>query len=271
MTVKTEQLLDVSDLVVRYHTPGKPAFTAVNGVSFSVERGETVGLVGESGCGKSTIAKALSGMVKPASGELRFHGEAISPLTFRRRSLTQSRLQMVFQDPYNSLNPRRSVGAQIADGIRLATSGDVQTPQDWLERVGLHASDASKYPHQFSGGQRQRVAIARALAAQPLLLIGDEPISALDASLQSQIAELMRELALEANSGMLFISHDLAVVRSIADRILVMRRGEIVESGPTEQVWNDPQHPYTRLLLSSIPLPDGLGRLPGLPESELEV
>jgi oligopeptide transport system ATP-binding protein len=270
-------LLAVENLTVDYKAFGRPDFHAVKGVSFTVEKGETVGLVGESGCGKSTIAKAICGLVKPAGGSIDFAGHQVRPLTNRRRSLELSRIQMVFQDPYNSLNPRRRVGAQIADGVELGKRlGKAQASKpaeasvaDWLRRVELDPAVASSFPHQFSGGQRQRIAIARSLAAQPQLLIGDEPISALDASLQAQIADLMRVLAREVQAGMLFISHDLAVVRLIADRILVMKDGLIVESGPTDEVWNRPKNPYTELLLSSIPLPDGLGNLPGVPASAI--
>jgi peptide/nickel transport system ATP-binding protein len=168
---------------------------------------------------------------------------------------------MVFQNPYASLNPRRRVGAQIEDGRRVG--GDrAPSTAELLESVGLDAGDASRYPHQFSGGQRQRVAIARAMAAGPDVLIGDEPIASLDASLQSRVAALMRQVALDSGASLLFISHDLAVVRAIADRIAVMQSGRIVEQGPAEQVWASPQHPYTRRLLAAIPIADGEGRLP---------
>jgi peptide/nickel transport system ATP-binding protein len=168
---------------------------------------------------------------------------------------------MVFQNPYASLNPRRRVGAQIEDGRRVAR-GEALSVTELLESVGLDAAAASKYPHEFSGGQRQRVAIARAMATGPDLLIGDEPIASLDASLQARVATLMRNVALQQGASLLFISHDLAVVRVIADRIAVMQAGRIVEQGSAEQVWADPQHPYTRRLLAAIPIADGLGRLP---------
>lgn len=265
-------LLDIDDLVVTYKSFGKPPFTAVKGVSLTVAAGEVVGLVGESGCGKSTIARAVCGVEKPAEGSITFQGNTVSHLGARKRAEDQLRLQMVFQDPFNSLNPRRTIGSQIDDAVVLAKrlgGSSSMTAEDWLERVELKREDGSAYAHRFSGGQRQRIAIARALAAEPTLLIADEPISALDASLQAQIADLMSRLVRESGAGMLFISHDLAVVRLIADRILVMKSGEIVEQGPTEEVWNNPQHPYTQQLLASIPLPDGLGRIPGLaPQTE---
>ncbi|HLU74851.1 MAG TPA: ABC transporter ATP-binding protein [Nonomuraea sp.] len=252
-------LLKIDDLVVEHRTPGRPVVRAVAGASLEVRAGEVVGLVGESGCGKSTLARAVVGLNRAASGSITFEGEPVTPLGLRRRTMTG--VQMVFQDPYASLNPRRRVGDQIADGLRVA--GDTaSSPADLLERVGLPRDFASRHPHEFSGGQRQRIAIARALAARPRLLIGDEPISALDASAQSQVATLMRDLAVSSGAGLLFISHDLSVVRLIADRIAVMYLGRIVEVGDTAEVWADPRHPYTRALLGAIPKPDGMGVLP---------
>lgn len=225
-----------------------------------------MGLVGESGCGKSTLARAVCGLTAPAEGRIVYDGIPVRPLRMRRRELALTGVQMVFQDPYGSLNPRRRVGSQIADGIRTAAArgegAQGATPEDLLTRVGLPASAAERYPQEFSGGQRQRIAIARALAARPRLLVGDEPISALDASAQLQVATLMRSLAVESGAGLLFISHDLSVVRLIADRIAVMYLGRIVETGPTAEVWADPRHPYTRALLAAVPKPDGAGVLP---------
>ncbi|WP_327092981.1 ABC transporter ATP-binding protein [Nonomuraea sp. NBC_01738] len=252
-------LLSVDDLVVEHRSPGRPHVRAVAGASLTVAAGEVVGLVGESGCGKSTLARAVCGLNPVTGGSITFEGQPVTPLGLRRRTLTG--IQMVFQDPYASLNPRRRVGDQIADGLRVP--GDTTTkPADLLERVGLPREFAGRHPHEFSGGQRQRIAIARALAARPRLLIGDEPISALDASAQAQVARLMRDLAVESGAGLLFISHDLSVVRLIADRIAVMYLGKIVEVGDTAEVWANPRHPYTRALLGAIPKPDGLGVLP---------
>ncbi|MEV0166033.1 peptide/nickel transport system ATP-binding protein [Nonomuraea fuscirosea] len=252
-------LLTIDDLVVEHRSPGRPVVRAVAGASLAVNPGEVVGLVGESGCGKSTLARAVCGLNPITAGSVAFDGQPVTPLGLRRRRLTG--IQMVFQDPYASLNPRRRVGEQIADGLR--TSGDTATtPADLLERVGLPRDFARRHPHEFSGGQRQRIAIARALAARPRLLIGDEPISALDASAQAQVARLMRDLAVESGAGLLFISHDLSVVRLIADRIAVMYLGKIVEVGGTAEVWAEPRHPYTKALLGAIPKPDGLGVLP---------
>ncbi|MFJ2828864.1 oligopeptide/dipeptide ABC transporter ATP-binding protein [Streptomyces sp. NPDC087263] len=262
----TAPLLSVDDLVVQYHRPGAPPTRAVAGVSLQVRAGEVVGLVGESGCGKSTLARAVCGLTPPSEGRISYDGTPVRPLRVRRRDPALTAVQMVFQDPYGSLNPRRRVGAQIADGIRTAAvrgeASEGTTPEDLLTRVGLPASAAQGYPQEFSGGQRQRIAIARALAARPRLLVGDEPISALDASAQLQVATLMRSLAVESGAGLLFISHDLSVVRLIADRIAVMYLGRIVETGPTAEVWADPRHPYTRALLAAVPQPDGAGVLP---------
>jgi ABC-type glutathione transport system ATPase component len=261
-------VLDAQDVVVRY--PGNPPVVAVDGVSLRVAPGETVALVGESGSGKSSLARAAVGIEKLAAGTVLFHDAPVTPLGIRRRSIALTGIQMVFQDPATSLNPRRRIGDQIADGIAtaLARGAAGSTVEEWLEKVGLPATVASRYPHQFSGGQKQRIAIARALAARPSLLVADEPISALDASTQTSVAGLMRDLVAEAGAGMLFISHDLAVVRRIADRTVVLYAGRVMESGATARVWSNPQHPYTQALLAAIPEPDGAGRIPEAPSTE---
>jgi len=263
----SEPVLSVRDIVVDY--PGHPVVRAVDGVSFDIHVGEVVGLVGESGCGKSTMARVLTGLLRPNAGEVTYHGKPWRPLGLGGRAADSTGIQMVFQDPGSSLNPRRRVGAQIQDGLdaarRRGVPADPQrpsSPEKWLERVGMDASDASRYPGSFSGGQRQRIATARALAAAPDVLVGDEPISSLDASTQALVAYVMSSLTVAQGAGMLFISHDLSVVRLIADRLLVMYQGRIVERGPAEQIWADPQHPYTKALLGAIPLPDGAGHLP---------
>jgi ABC-type oligopeptide transport system ATPase subunit len=253
--------LAVEGATVTYRQPGRGVLTAVDGVDLEVQAGEVVGLVGESGCGKSTLARAVCGLEPLTGGRILLDGEPVRRLGLRPREQRLRRIQMVFQNPYASLNPRRRVGAQIEDGRSVGGAG-APSVAELLDSVGLDAAAATKYPHEFSGGQRQRVAIARAMAAGPELLIGDEPIASLDASLQARVAALMRRVALERGASLLFISHDLAVVRVIADRIAVMQAGRIVEQGPAEQVWSDPQHPYTRRLLSAIPIADGLGRLP---------
>jgi oligopeptide transport system ATP-binding protein len=264
----TGVVLAVSDLVVEYR--GRPPLRAVDGVSFDIASGEVVALVGESGCGKSSLARAVIGIEKRASGTVLQTGVDVPVLGLRRRTPAMTGMQMVFQDPNSSLNPRRRVGDQIRDGSRTAVArGDAPSdPAAWLERVGLDPRAAMNYPHQFSGGQKQRIAIARALAARPRMLVADEPISALDASTQTSVAALMRSLSIEAGAGMLFISHDLSVVRRIADRTLVMYRGRIVESGHTETIWAHPLHPYTRALLAAIPVPDGAGHVPVAPAED---
>ncbi len=262
------ELLSVSDLVIEYR--GHTTVRAVDGVSMTIAPGEVLALVGESGCGKSSLARAVVGMEKPREGSVLYRGETVPFLGVRRREKSFTSIQMVFQDPNSSLNPRIRVGAQVSEGIRTAVARgrEGSTPEEWLERVGLPAAMVSRYAHELSGGQRQRVAIARALAARPDLLVADEPISALDASSQASVADMMRRLALDVGAGLLFISHDLAIVRLIADRTVVMYRGKIVESGVSELIWNDPIHPYTRALLSAIPEPDGLGILPAAPALE---
>ena len=255
--------LAVEGATVTYRQPGRGVLTAVDGVDLEVAAGEVVGLVGESGCGKSTLARAICGLEPLTAGRILLDGDPVAKLGLRARDVPLRRIQMVFQNPYASLNPRRRVGAQIEDGRKVA-AGEVPSVTELLESVGLDAAAATRYPHEFSGGQRQRVAIARAMAAGPDLLIGDEPIASLDASLQSRVATLMRNIALEQGASLLFISHDLAVVRVIADRIAVMQAGRIVEQGAAEQVWAAPQHPYTRRLLAAIPIADGLGHLPAM-------
>lgn len=264
----TTPVLRADDLVVEYR--GRPPLRAVDGVSLAIGPGEVVALVGESGCGKSSLARAVIGIEKRAGGTVLLGEASVPVLGLRRRTPQMTAMQMVFQDPDSSLNPRRRVGEQITDGVRAALARGLagSDPADWLDRVGLDPETVNRYAYEFSGGQKQRIAIARALAARPRLLVADEPISALDASTQTSVAALMRSLSVEAGAGMLFISHDLSVVRRIADRTLVMYRGRIVESGHTETIWADPIHPYTRALLAAIPIPDGAGNLPVAPLEE---
>ncbi len=264
----TAPVLRADDLVVEYR--GRPPLRAVDGVSLAIGPGEVVALVGESGCGKSSLARAVIGIEKRAGGTVLLGEASVPVLGLRRRTPQMTAMQMVFQDPDSSLNPRRRVGEQITDGVRAALARGLagSDPADWLDRVGLDPETVNRYAYEFSGGQKQRIAIARALAARPRLLVADEPISALDASTQTSVAALMRSLSVEAGAGMLFISHDLSVVRRIADRTLVMYRGRIVESGHTETIWADPIHPYTRALLAAIPIPDGAGNLPVAPLEE---
>lgn len=256
-------LLSVRDVVVRYHAKGQPSFTAVRGVSIDIHPGEVVGIVGESGCGKSSLARAMVGLQPVADGAIEFLGHPVTKLPIRRRKAAMIPLQMVFQDPYSSLNPRRTVQDQIAEVVRGSCkaqrrpapgSADLRAlVADVLERVGLDPALGARYPHALSGGQRQRVAIAKVLAVDSKVIVADEPISALDASSQKRVAALLRELVSSTGIGMAIISHDLAVVASIADSTAVMRRGEFVEQGPTERVWTAPTHPYTGQLLGAVP------------------
>ena len=258
-------LLEIRDLEVVYHRQGED-IRAVAGASLSVERGQITGLVGESGCGKSSLARAAVGLIEPAAGQIVFDGKRLNPLRRGARSRHETRLQMVFQNPYSSLNPRRTVGSQIADGLQLRKEGDragqCRRVAELLDLVGMSAGAATRYPHQFSGGQRQRIAIARALAADPAAIVLDEPLSSLDASAQAQVANLLVELANGLNLALLLISHDLAIVRHIANSVSVMYLGEIVEVGPTRAIWAAPQHPYTQALVAAIPTADGTRTLP---------
>ncbi|MBW3092063.1 ABC transporter ATP-binding protein [Bifidobacterium sp. 82T10] len=258
-TRKGEGLI-LNNVTVQYRTAGVTS-TALHGINMSVHPGEVVGLVGESGCGKSTTAKAICGLVPVTDGEVRYEGVAVDPLGFRKRPKTLQRIQMVFQNPYASLNPRRKIKAQLEDA-RAINEGTAPSVDELLDLVELPRESANLYPRQFSGGQRQRIAIARAMATGPSLLIGDEPIASLDASLQSKVAMLMKKVTRESGAAMLFISHDLSVVRLIVDRLYVMHEGRIVEEGETEEVWNHPKNRYTQRLLASIPIPDGSGTLP---------
>jgi peptide/nickel transport system ATP-binding protein len=258
--------LDLRDVIVEYERRGLEPVRAVAGASLEVERGEIVGLVGESGCGKSTLARAAVGMVAPLSGTIRFEGREVKPLTRGARPRELVPLQMVFQNPFSSLNPRRKIGDQIGEARAvLDLAGRRQRRArvaELLEQVGLTAGAARGYPHEFSGGQRQRVAVARALAANPSVIVLDEPLASLDASAQAQIANLLVALARELELGLLLISHDLAIVRHIADRVAVMYLGRIAESAPTRQLWATPLHPYTEALIGAVPHADGAGTLP---------
>ncbi|GAA4166591.1 hypothetical protein GCM10022286_31470 [Gryllotalpicola daejeonensis] len=253
--------LTIDDVRVTYNVAGRAALNAVDGVSFTLTPGAVLGLVGESGCGKSTLARAICGLVPLSGGSVTFGDVPVGSMGLSGRDPRLLRIQMVFQNPYASLNPRRRIGKQIEDARRIHPT-TAPTVGELLDQVELPRSAAAGYPFQFSGGQRQRIAIARAMATGPDVLIGDEPIASLDASLQSRVAQLMRRVALESGASLLFISHDLAIVRTIADRVLVMNRGKVVEEGETDAIWGAPQHPYTKRLLGAIPAVDGLGRIP---------
>ncbi|GGC21991.1 ABC transporter ATP-binding protein [Brevibacterium sediminis] len=255
-------LLELDSVACEYKLDGGGRFRAVNGVSLQLGRSEVLGLVGESGCGKSTLAKLICGLEKPADGTVTFDGHPVRALGLKKRAKELLGIQMVFQNPYASLNPRRRIRDQLDDALALNPDGG-WTVESLLDAVDLPADSAQRYSHSFSGGQRQRIAIARALAAGPKVLVGDEPIASLDAFLQTRIARMMRDLAIDSGASMIFISHDLSVVRDIADRVAVMEAGRIVEVAPTDQIWNDPQHPYTKKLLAAIPKVDGKGIIPG--------
>jgi len=252
--------LELRDVVVDYHGRGGRV-RAVAGASLTVERGRIVGLVGESGCGKSTLARAAVGLVATTSGTVTFEGRPVTALRRRARPAELVRLQLVFQNPYSSLNPRRTIGSQLADGMPVRGGRDARV-RELLELVGLPANAVGRYPHEFSGGQRQRMAVARALAADPSVIVLDEPLASLDASAQAQLANLLRRLSRELDVGLLLISHDLAIVRHVADDVSVMYLGQMVETSPTAPLWERPAHPYTEALTAAVPRADGAGVLP---------
>jgi peptide/nickel transport system ATP-binding protein len=253
-------LLSVENLTVEYAVGGKSLF-AVSDVSLHVERGETLGLVGESGCGKSTLGRAVLQLRRPTSGKVRFDGTELTELDGEAMRLMRRRLQLIFQDPIASLNPRRSIGDIVAEPLIIAGVTDraerERRVREVLTAVGLDADLVSgRLPHEFSGGQCQRISIARALILEPQFVICDEPVSALDVSIRAQILNLLEDMKRRYGLTLLFIAHDLAVVKAVSDRIAVMYLGKLCEVGPTEQLFARPAHPYTALLLEAIPVPD---------------
>ena len=264
---RSDVILEVRNLVKHFPVGGGlfggPAAVvkAVDGVSFSIRRGETLGLVGESGCGKTTTGRAILRLDPPTSGEVIFEGRDMATLSDAEMRAMRRRMQVIFQDPYSSLNPRMTVGQIIAEPLSVHRIVPDRTARqarvhDLLRHAGLLPTMARRYPHELSGGQRQRVGIARALAMEPSLIICDEPVSALDVSIQAQIINLLEELQAEFGLTYLFVAHDLSVVRHISDRVAVMYLGRIVEITDRKSLYEDPQHPYTRALLSAVPIPD---------------
>ncbi len=260
----TDIILETRDLHKRFVQGGglfakTTTIHAVNGVSLQVRRGETFAIVGESGCGKSTLARLLLRLIDATEGQVVYEGQELTALGGAQMRALRSDLQFIFQDPFSSLNPRMTVAAIIAEPLRLHTDLDAAQRRDkvaqLMARVGLRADMADRYPHEFSGGQRQRICIARALASGPKLLIGDEPVSALDVSVQAQIVNLLEDLKREFGLTLVVIAHDLAVIRHMSDRIAVMYLGEIVEMADTESLFTAPRHPYTQALLAAIPVP----------------
>ncbi len=273
-----EKILEVKDLRVRFPVFGGVLLRkiaevkAVDGMSFDLLKGETLGLVGESGCGKSTVGRAIVNILHAMSygveisGEILYHhgGESVDLTSLSRSQMRpyRSAIQMIFQDPYSSLNPRMTVGQIVGEPLKIHSDFSASERRDkvvWLlEKVGLAGEHAARYPHEFSGGQRQRIGIARALSTNPEIVIADEPVSALDVSIQAQVVNLMQDLQEEFNLSYIFIAHDLSVVRHISDRIAVMYLGNIVELGQGESVYKNPLHPYSQALLSAVPRPDPL-------------
>jgi peptide/nickel transport system ATP-binding protein/oligopeptide transport system ATP-binding protein len=258
-------LLAVEDLCVHFPVRGgwlggrRGTIKAVDGFSLTIGAGETVALVGESGCGKSTAGNAIIGLLEPSAGRIFFEGVDLTAIPAARRALLRRQMQVIFQDPVSALNPKLSIGQSVAEPLIVAgvpTKARRERVAELLDLVGLKASQKDRYPNELSGGQRQRVVIARALALSPKLLVCDEPVSALDVSIRSQILNLLMRLQQELGLAYLFISHDLSVVRHIADRVMVMYLGTIVEEGDAEAVFASPAHPYTEALLAAIPLPD---------------
>ena len=263
-----EVLVEVSDLVKHFpikrgvvisHQVG--AVKAVDGVSFDIHRGETLGIVGESGCGKSTTARLLTRLLDPTSGTIKFEGEDIAGMSRKQLKPLRRDMQMIFQDPYSSLNPRKTVGSIIGEPfvvheVEKDEARRKTRVQELMEQVGLNPEHYNRLPHEFSGGQRQRIGVARAIALKPRLVVADEPVSALDVSIQAQILNLLRDLQRELGLTIVFIAHDLSVVRHMCDRVAVMYLGKIVELASSEELYAHPRHPYTGALLSAVPVPD---------------
>jgi oligopeptide/dipeptide ABC transporter ATP-binding protein len=258
--MNNQPLVEIKDLKKHFPVPHKQVVRAVDGVSFTINRGETLGLVGESGCGKTTVGRCILRLIEPTTGEIRFDGRDLLKQDRGAMRALRRRMQIIFQDPYSSLNPRMKVGSIISEPLEIHHVGDRRERKDrvaeLLRVVGLDPDYASRYPHQFSGGQRQRIGIARALALNPDFIVADEPVSALDVSVQAQVVNLMQDLQERFGLTYLFISHGLAVVKHISTRVGVMYLGKLVELAPAQEIYTNPLHPYTQALLRAIPIPD---------------
>ncbi|WP_075619655.1 ABC transporter ATP-binding protein [Paenisporosarcina indica] len=254
----SENVLEIHDVKKHFNVGNKQVVKSVDGISFSIKKGETLGIVGESGSGKSTIGRTIVGLYEATAGKVVFEGKEISQLDRKEKREFNRKMQMIFQDPHASLNPRMRVGEIIAEGIDAYGLAKGKAKQErvfqLLERVGLHPDHATRFPHEFSGGQRQRIGIARALAVQPSFIVADEPISALDVSIQAQVVNLLEDLQKEEDLTYLFIAHDLAMVKHISDRIGVMYLGKMMELAESQTLFQEPLHPYTNALLSAIPV-----------------
>jgi oligopeptide/dipeptide ABC transporter ATP-binding protein len=266
-----EALIEVRDLVKHFPITSGIIFQrkvgavkAVDGISFDVMKGETLGIVGETGCGKSTTARLIVRLLDVTSGELRFEGEDMTRLKGAALKARRREMQMIFQDPYSSLNPRKTIGSIIAEpfaihGLLKSEGERKKRVQELMDTVGLNPEHYNRYPHEFSGGQRQRIGVARAIALEPKLLVADEPVSALDVSIQAQVLNLLRQLQRDMGLTLIFIAHDLSVVRHMCDRVAVMYLGKVVELAPGASLYGYPRHPYTGALLSAVPVPDPEG------------
>ncbi|WP_461812209.1 ABC transporter ATP-binding protein [Faecalimonas sp.] len=255
-----EKLITLENVSKHFHVGRKQTLVAVNNVNMDIYKGETLGVVGESGCGKSTLGRTVMGIYSPTSGKITYNGEEVKVKKTKDRYEYSKKAQIIFQDPYASLNPRMTVGSIIAEGMEIHNMYDKETRQkrvyELLETVGLNREHANRFPHEFSGGQRQRIGIARALAVEPEFIVCDEPISALDVSIQSQIINLLKNLQEEHGFTYMFIAHDLNIVKYISDRIAVMYLGNLVELADSDEIYEHTLHPYSQALLDAVPIPD---------------